>query len=65
MDLPALWIILFMNVLKFSAYVYESVFFFCNLLPANMVLHSADLGKNNLFVVNLFCCFLLLGNVLN
>lgn len=50
-DLPALWIILFMHVLKLSAYVYKSVFFFWNLLPANMVWHSGDLGKNNLVVV--------------
>lgn len=43
-DLIALWII-FMNALKLSAYVYKNVFFFRNLLPANMVLHSAELGK--------------------
>lgn len=47
MDLPALWIILFMNVIKLSAYVYKSVFFFRNLLPENIVLHSGDLGKKN------------------
>lgn len=50
-DLPALWIILFMNVLKLSAYAYKSLFFFLNILSTNMVLHSGDLGKNNVVVV--------------